>query len=128
MKIRQTFVANSSTCSYVVIGMLLTQKEYQILATTFYQTEHDKEDPEEPDTYNYMLYLEQQGVYVYQGEQDSLNKDEVIIGYAISDGNPDEGGFSGTCTLDEALGHLQILRDQYGVTGTEGIYADTRMC
>lgn len=65
MKLRNGFVSNSSSSSFVAIGFFLTQEEQEAVEEGLYKT------------------IEDNGLYFYFGDEGGLKRGEVAIGKEI---------------------------------------------
>jgi hypothetical protein len=105
MKKRVGFVSNSSTSSFVVVGIPFDESKYD---------ENQIDDLQ--DVYTIL----------WDGGEDGV--DETIIGIAIADG--DETDFGGdTLTFDDLNNMVEKLVKEFGVNSKDvKIYSGVRMC
>jgi len=112
MKIRNGFVSNSSTSSFIVIGVVLKRNE-------------DIQD----DYEKYMdrnEYESGKSLLLYAGDADiSISEDECVLGYVIAD---DEELPSKTIRLSELGEIAEKLSERFGVDKSEvKMFVGTRM-
>ena len=123
MKTRQGFVSNSSTSSFVAIGIFLDAKTNTMLSvlTTLYPDEvpppANPEDPEDTDDQDEWIWeTAMREILVKEGGKDNtLPKDTIFVGHTIDTGDDEGTQMEGRWTLTELEDKVNAIRDRLGL-------------
>ena len=108
MKIRNGFVSNSSSSSFVIAGIKIPDTALS----------PDKRDE-----------LYDDGNLIIVGSEDDVPKGFTVIGKALADVHSDESYLEyGAFSLDQIAQLIADVEEKTGLTGEKGVFTGTRSC
>jgi hypothetical protein len=137
MKVRKGFVSNSSSSSFVLIGVEIDKgklDKIQILET-LYQEEYNKilkkaendEDFEEMVTETLMDKMDEDGIYFCNHDECGTSKCKILFGNLLGESN-DESDFNFEVSLND-LSDIKELLSKFGLLDEDiKIFGRTRLC
>lgn len=122
MKTRNGFVSNSSSSSFVVVGVEVSKKEFPpeaFLKAVLDEKSFDKikEDVKE-DAYDFLYRVKEDTDISYLTEDDGAGRGKVIIGVNVCD-SEEYGLASHSESLEDVLAKIKPFLKKLGVQGDQ---------
>lgn len=118
MKTRQGLVSNSSTCSFVVIGIPVTPKQIGELAKKFGEPDMDE--------WEFREWLEEERGFVIE---ECEGKPSNVIGVQVAHMSSDDYGLSESRQpLTQLIEKVEAMQKEYGLDGEITLFTGVRSC
>jgi len=127
MKIRNGFVSNSSSSSFVAVGFDISKLDRKKVLEAMDITIRDPKDDDmiREDIHEGAYDI---GLHILQGEEDGVEKDAIVLCDFIADGDEYETTKTPLASVEKNFSILKEIKDKIDPEAELFMYSGIRMC